>query len=104
MPKTKARAGRTRKSSKDELTVIPGVGPSVAKALRELGIRSVSSLKSRDPERMYKRLIQLRGVHQDRCVLYVFRSVVYYANTARPKPERLLWWNWSDKALANSPN
>ena len=38
---------------------------------------------------MYDRLIRLRGAHQDRCVLYVFRCAVYYASRARHDPETL---------------
>lgn len=82
------------------LQEIPGVGPSIARDLIELGIRRVGDLEGRDPERLYRRLIRLRGVHQDRCVLYVFRCAVYYAETRRPDPDRLKWWNWSDANLA----
>ena len=38
----------------------------------------------------------LRGQHQDRCVLYVFRCAVYFATEPAPEPERLKWWNWMD--------
>lgn len=82
------------------LQVIPGIGPSMAQDLMELGIRKVEDLAGRDPERLYRRLIRLRGVYQDRCVLYVFRCAVYFAETRRPDPERLKWWNWSDTNLA----
>jgi hypothetical protein len=64
--------------------------------LRDLGITRVSDLQRRDPERMYRRLIELRGEHQDRCVLYVFRCAVYYASTTRPQKHLLDWWNWKD--------
>lgn len=82
--------------AKDELQIIPGVGPSIAVDLRELGIRQVADLKGRDPERMYQALIARRGMHQDRCLLYVFRCAVYFASTKRPQPEKLKWWNWKD--------
>jgi hypothetical protein len=82
------------------LEVIPGVGPSIARDLRDLGYRSVAGLRGADPQRMYDRLNRLRGTHQDRCVLYVFRCAVYYASTRRRHPERLKWWNWSDANLA----
>jgi pathogenicity locus Cdd1 protein len=64
--------------------------------LRDLGIRRVADLKGRDPERMYRRLIQLRGQHQDRCVLYVFRCAVYFASTRSPRRDLLDWWRWKD--------
>lgn len=86
-----------RADSLRELRTIPGVGPSLALDLYELGIRKVVDLKRQDPERLYRRLEQQTGVKQDRCVLYVFRCAVYFARTARPEPERLLWWNWKDR-------
>jgi len=79
---------------RDDLQTIPGVGPSLAQDLRDLGITQVAELRGQDPERLYARLIAQRGVHQDRCVLYVFRCAVYFAETAQPDPERLKWWNW----------
>ena len=83
----------------DELQVIPGIGPSLATDLRDLGIQRVSDLTRRDPERMYQQLNTLRGVRQDPCVLYVFRCAVYFARTSRPDPELLKWWNWKGRQL-----
>ena len=84
-----------RRRSNDPLQVIPGVGPSIARDLRSLGIRCVGQLRCRSPERLYERINRLRGVRQDRCLLYVFRCAVYYASTERPRPRLLKWWNWS---------
>ena len=83
----------------DELQRIPGVGPSIADDLRELGIRRIADLRRRSAERMYDRINTLRGVRQDRCLLYVFRCAVYYAGTTRPDPELLKWWNWKNRTL-----
>lgn len=80
----------------DPLTVIPGIGVSLAQDLRDLDIGAVDDLRGRDPETMYQRLIALRGEHQDRCVLYTFRCAVYYASNARHDPEKLKWWSWKD--------
>jgi hypothetical protein len=80
----------------EDLQCIPGVGPSLAQDLVDLGIRSVAALRRRSPERLYERLCTLRGQHQDRCVLYVFRCAVYFASEASHDPERLKWWNWKD--------
>ncbi len=90
---------RSRVRRDDELQVIPGIGPSLATDLRDLGIRRVADLRPRDPERMYQQLNTLRGVRQDPCVLYVFRCAVYFARTTRPNPELLKWWNWKDRQL-----
>ena len=80
----------------DPLQQIPGVGPSIARDLRALGITRVSELRGRDPERLYARSNALRGVSQDRCLLYVFRCAVYFASTKKPKPSLLKWWAWKD--------
>jgi len=86
-----------RRSARDELQTIPGVGPSIARDLRQLGVRHVAELKGRDPEQLYQRLGELRGIRQDPCLLYVFRCAVYFASTKRPVPERLNWWWWKDR-------
>ena len=38
-----------------------------------------------------------QGIQVDRCVLYICRSSVYFAETENPDPELLKWWNWKDK-------
>jgi hypothetical protein len=88
---------KSRRSS-DPLQAIPGVGPSIARDLRALGIRRVAQLRNRDPERLYARINRLRGIRQDRCLLYVFRCAVYYASAQHPQPRLLRWWSWSDAA------
>ena len=85
---------------KDPLRTIPGVGPSIAADLRALGITDPTGLRGRDPEQLYARSNRLRGVTQDRCLLYVFRCAVYFASASRRQPELLKWWNWSDAAMA----
>jgi len=90
------KAGRKPSSG---LQSIPGVGPSIAEDLRDLGYGDVPDLRRADPEEMYARLIRLRRQHQDPCVLYVFRCAVYFARTRRPDPELLKWWAWKDREL-----
>jgi len=82
----------------DDLQTIPGIGPSMAQDLRDLGVFAVSELKGQDPELMYKRLCLMHAMHIDRCVLYVFRCAVYFASEDEPEPELLKWWNWKDEA------
>ena len=82
MAKTKDR-GEGTVEAVNELRRIPGIGPSLARDLIDLEITKVSALRGRDPEKMYQRLCDLRGVHQDRCVLYTFRCAVYFASEAR---------------------
>jgi hypothetical protein len=83
----------------DELQSLSGVGPSIARDLRDLGVTSVAALARRNPERLYAELNRRRGVQQDPCVLYVFRCAVYAARTARPAPMLLKWWSWKDRRL-----
>jgi hypothetical protein len=86
-----------------ELQRIPGVGPSIARDLMELGFSRVTELRGRDPEKLYARSNRLRGQQQDRCLLYVFRCAVYFAEETKPDPERLKWWNWSDAKIDVMP-
>ncbi len=89
-----------RRRPADDLQRIPGVGPSIARDLRQLGVRRVRDLKGRDPEALYRHLGEIRGVRQDPCVLYTFRCAVYFARTARPDPKRLNWWWWKGHTVA----
>jgi len=89
---------RNPSATVSDLQVIPGVGPSIAKDLRDLGFRHVDDLEGGDAEAMYRDLCELRGHHIDRCVLYVFRCATYFAGTDVHDPELLKWWNWKEKA------
>lgn len=82
-----------------ELMSIPGVGKSIAGNLRDIGIRRVADLKGKDPEQLFERSNRHAGTIQDRCLLYVFRCAVYFAETpaGRQDREKLKWWNWQDK-------
>lgn len=82
--------------NKSPFIIIPGVGPSLARDLKKLGYKEVTDLRSEDPELMYARLMDIEGKYIDRCVLYVFRCAVYFAETPAPDPDKLLWWNWKD--------
>jgi len=79
-----------------KLQVIPGVGISIAQDLIDLGVSDVSDLKGKNPEKLYDQLMELRGVHIDRCMLYVLRCAVYFATENTHDPKKLKWWNWKD--------
>jgi hypothetical protein len=81
-----------------ELRQIPGVGISTANDLWNINIRSVSQLAGKSPEKLYELSNKFAGMVQDRCLLYVFRCAVYYAETPAGKrePEKLKWWNWKE--------
>ena len=89
--------------SRDEqlkvLKSIPGVGKSIALDLWNIDIRCIDDLKGKSPEKMYEQSNKLAGMVQDRCLLYVFRCAVYFAETDENyrETEKLKWWNWKDR-------
>jgi hypothetical protein len=86
----------TERESLRDLRRIPGVGPSIARDLYELGLRRVADLKGQDPLDLYERRCEIEGVRLDRCLLYVFRCAVYFASRSKHDPEKLKWWNWKN--------
>lgn len=89
----------TIKNTIKELTVIPGVGKSIATDLYNIGIRHIDDLKEKDPQVLYDHSNLFAGCVQDKCLLYVFRCAVYFAETPTDQQddEKLKWWNWKDK-------
>lgn len=79
-----------------DLCRIPGIGKNMEEHLMGLGYTSVESLKGQAPEAMYEEDCRLHGGHLDRCVLYVYRCAVYFAENKQHEPEKLKWWNWKD--------
>ena len=82
-----------------QLMTIPGVGKSIANDLLNIGISSIAQLKGKDPYVLYDLSNRHAGCVQDRCLLYVFKCAVYFAETPANKQdtEKLKWWNWKDK-------
>ena len=78
-----------------DLMIIPCVGKSIAEDLTDIGISSVSDLKWKNPQKLYDESNKFTGKIQDRCLLYVFRCAVYFAEGGR-NSEKLKWWNWKD--------
>lgn len=81
-----------------QLIKIPGVGKSIANDLLNIGIKNISDLIGKNPEQLYDMSNKFAGKIQDRCLLYVYRCAVYYANTKEEhrKKEKLKWWNWKN--------
>lgn len=88
----------TKEESLKDLMQIPGVGKSIANDLYQIKITQVEDLKGNDPQELYEISNAKVGVVQDRCLLYVFRGAVYFAETPPEKrdTEKLKWWNWKD--------
>ena len=81
-----------------DLKNIPGVGANMAQHLEHIGIHCIEDLRGRDPEELYHLDTIKKGFQDDRCVLYVYRCAVYYAEHEEHDPEKLKWWYWKDKA------
>ncbi|MBA4318424.1 MAG: pathogenicity locus [Flavobacterium sp.] len=88
----------TKSESLKELMIIPGVGKSISADLYNIGIKSIADLKGKNPETLYAKSNKHAGMVQDRCLLYVYRCAVYFAETDSKKlnAEKLKWWNWKD--------
>ncbi|MEP7323311.1 MAG: helix-hairpin-helix domain-containing protein [Saprospiraceae bacterium] len=94
----KNKIGNSQSEAVKNLRQIPGVGPSIANDLVRIGIHSIEELKGKDPYHLFDQSNSIAGCIQDRCLLYVFREAVYYADTPKEEhdPWKLKWWNWKD--------
>lgn len=79
-----------------ELETIPGVGPRMARHLERIGCPTLESLRGQDPEELYRRDCLSQGCQVDRCVLYVYRLAVHYAEYGSCPPDKQNWWDWKD--------
>ena len=88
-----------KEESLKELKMIPGVGKSIALDLWDIGITCIEDLKGKDPAVLYDQSNIIAGQVQDRCLIYVFRGAIYFAETDEEAqdPELLKWWNWKDR-------
>ncbi|MBP3359684.1 MAG: Pathogenicity locus [Clostridia bacterium] len=80
----------------NDLKIIPGIGKNMEQHFHEVGIRSIDDLIGANPEALYEKDCAVKGMHIDRCVLYVFRLAVYYANNEVHELQKLRWWYWKD--------
>lgn len=87
---------KNTKLSKNDLKNIPGVGKNMEQHFFNIGIFTIDDLIGKNPEELFLKDCSVKGFQDDRCVLYVFRLAVYYANNSVREPEKLKWWNWKD--------
>lgn len=80
-----------------DLRNIPGVGEKIEQYLINIGIREISDLKGKDPDELFIQDCSLKGFEQDRCLLYVYRLAVYFAENETHEAEKLNWWYWKDR-------
>lgn len=85
------------KLKEKDLKNIPGVGKNMEQHFFNIGIFTIDDLIGKNPEELFLKDSLFKGFQDDRCVLYVFRLAVYYANNDSHEPEKLKWWNWKDK-------
>ena len=85
-----------------ELRKIPGIGETGEQDLIAIGYSTIASLRGADPDQLYRLECERKGQIVDRCVLYVYRCAVYYANTPEElrDPKLLKWWNWKDENVS----
>jgi hypothetical protein len=76
------------------------VGPAIARDFELLGVRSVSQLARRNPEKLYEGLCRVTGQSQDICCLDVFRAAVAQARNPLLPAEQCQWWYWSRRRKA----
>ena len=57
-----------------ELQKIPGVGKVIAEIFWNVGVKNITDLKKKNPEKLYSKICVFQKRAVDRCVLYVCRS------------------------------
>ena len=71
------------------------VGPAMLKDFERLEIKTVTQLRRRSPERMYRNLCRLKGQRIDPCCLDVFVAAVAQAKDPHLPIRQRQWWYWS---------
>lgn len=82
---------------KTDLISIPNIGKSIKQDLLNIGVKCAEDLKGKNPEKLYQKSCNVKGFKEDRCLLYVFRMAIYYAENEIHEEEKLKWWYWKDK-------
>jgi Pathogenicity locus len=85
------------RSDTRKLSDLISVGPAMLRDFEILGVRSVSQLARRSPERLYAALCRVAPQHQDICCLDVFRAAVAQARNPHLPVEQCQWSYWSSK-------
>ncbi len=90
--------------TKSDLKSIPGIGKNIEQHLNNIGIKTINDLIGKDPEELYLKDCLFKGFQEDKCILYVFRLAVYYAEHNTHESEKLKWWYWKDKKYTPKSN
>ncbi len=89
MKRIAARDGERR------LRDLAGVGKRTTEDFEALGVRSVAQLAKRNPQALYDKLCELKGVRVDPCCLDVFVCAVAQARNPHLPADQRNWWFWS---------
>lgn len=82
---------------KTDLKKIPGVRENMKQMLIDIGIFCVEDLKGKDPEELYRLSCKYYNQKVDRCVLYVYKEAIYFAENEIHEQGKLKWWYWKDE-------
>lgn len=87
---------KAKASHKDELQRVPGVGPSIADDLRQIGVRRIADLKGKSPSDSTRAATQ--SVAWCRIVACdVFRCAGALRRNTKAQSKKLDWWAWKDQ-------
>lgn len=82
---------------KTDLITIPNIGKKTKQSLLNIGITCVEDLIGKNPDDLYLQDCITKKFQEDKCQLYLFRMIVYYAEHTSWDNEKLKWWYWKDK-------
>ena len=100
MPRSATVAAASIDPSRRRLRDLRGIGKAMLQDFDQLGIKSVAQLARTNPDRLYKRLCEIRKQQMDPCVLDTFRCAVAQAKDPLLPREQCDWWYWSRQRLS----
>lgn len=85
-----------------QLKDLLSIGPAMLEDLELLGIHSVTQLRRRNPQRMYRELCRIKRQVIDPCCLDVFVAAVAQSRDPNLPVEQRQWWYWSKVRKRNT--
>ena len=79
-----------------QLEQLPNLGPSIAAALRLIGVLHPQALAQQDALQLYQALCRVTGKRQDPCVLDTFMAATDFMRGAPARP----WWDYTAQRKA----
>ena len=83
------------KTETRRLKDLVSIGPAMLEDFELLGIHSVTQLRRRSPQRMYRDLSRIKQQTLDPCCLDTFVAAVAQAKDPDLPIEQRQWWYWS---------